>query len=401
MKKILLMLIALLLVSCSNNSSNELTLTEVKANSDVTILQDPVDIDLIESMWKFSDKFELLKTDENSVLSPVSIYSALSMLIPASGSTTKEELLNYLEISEDADLLSFFKKLNIMTKDFSSLLTNSIWIHDENQALIDEEIVNTLAQKYLASSHAINFRNSENSSKVISDFINEQTNGFLDVKLNLEESLDLLLLNTIYFKDSWQNEFLENGPIEFENIGQVNSVISTISWPKYYEDDNLQMVTKEFKNNNSILFIKPKDSIESIDSYVDVFNKLKDLEYESNLEVNLIMPEVDISSKYTDVNEVLKANGLNELMSETPDLSFYNDPNLSNVITQIIHEARIVVDKTGAEAAAYTSIGLETTSAEPIEKRKIDLVLDKPYIMVLLSQDQAPLFIVNVIDPTK
>lgn len=400
MKRIIIFLVAILLVSCSSSSVGQTTLKIVEPSDDLSILREEVNEDLIKSLWAFSDKVHVLSTDENMVYSPVSLYAALSMLIPASHDSTKEELLSFLELKDPSQLTLFFKRLNLMTDKFSNFISNSVWINGTSKDIIDMDIINELEETYLASSHLVDFNKTEETGKIISDFISEQTKGFLKPEYKPQEETDVMLLNTLYFKDSWVAEFGEADPINFKGVGEVPGFITLLESPIYHEDDEVQMVTKHFENGHSILFVKPKQGLSSISSYSELIEKLRQRNTDEKIEVELTMPEIEVSSNHDELLDHLRDNGLAELLSSNPNLSFYNNGQMSYV-NKIIQEAKIVVDKEGAEAAAYTIIETSPTSIEPEAKRKIEMILDEPYLMILMGNYEEPLFIVNIINPTK
>jgi Serine protease inhibitor len=110
------------------------------------------------------------------------------------------------------------------------------------------------------------------------------------------------------------------------------------------------------------------------------------------------MPEVDISSNFKELNKFLASLGFTELMSDAPYLSYIEGEETGMVINDIIQQARITVDREGAEAAAYTSIGVEETSI-PIIEEEIEMILDQPYVMVVLSPEYIPMFVSTVNNP--
>ena len=88
--------------------------------------------------------------------------------------------------------------------------------------------------------------------------------------------------------------------------------------------------------------------------------------------------------------------------AETADFSSLTDMSgeLELQLSQIDHTARITIDEDGYDAAAYTLISADTSSAEP-ESQPIDFVLDRPFLFVTLSPDGLPMFIGIVSQPNR
>lgn len=410
MKKIFFILIVCLLAGCDTSPASP-NITIQPNSLDKDIVMDETDPELVESISDFTVLTQdLLNTEENEVYSPLSLYVALSMLLPGTSETTHDELLEGLSISSREEfeemVQPLLKKNNILDndEDYASLLTNSIWLQDGREDF-DEDKLALLQDRYQAMHQFVDFKNETESKEMIEAFIDEQTNGFIkELDLNIEPSTVLLLLNTLYFKDQWYKEFTQETNFEFTNknneVKEIDGVVTTLKNPKYYQKDDLEMVTVPFLNGNQMLFIKP-DNIEQFfnqEKISDIYMILKESKQLEATDVQLTMPEVDISSSFTDLNEFLSTLGFSELMSDAPYLSYIEGQKNGMRISDIIQQARITVDREGAEAAAYTAIAVEETSVS-IDQEEIEMALDQPYVMVVLSSENIPMFVSTVLDP--
>ncbi|MEY8292209.1 serpin family protein [Carnobacteriaceae bacterium 52-44] len=412
MKKVFLILFLLILAGCDSSTPVSPNITIQPDNLDRDTLMEETDPELVDSLWEFTSLTqELLESEDNEVYSPLSLYLALSMLLPATSETTHDELLEGLSISStenfEENIQPLLKKNNILDdeEDYASLLTNSIWLQNDRDDY-DEEILEALENRYQTMHQFTDFKNEEATKEMIEAFIDEQTNGFIqELDLNIDSSTTLLLLNTLYFKDQWQEQFKQETEFEFttkdDKTIEVKGVMKKFENPKYYVEDDLEMVMIPFRNGNQMLFIKPED-IEHFfeqDKISDIHSTLENLEYSENTSVNLTMPEVDISSNFKELNKFLASLGFTELMSDAPYLSYIEGEETGMIINDIVQQARITVDREGAEAAAYTSIGVEETSI-PIIEEEIEMILDQPYVMVVLSPEYIPMFVSTVNNPT-
>jgi serpin B len=412
MKKVFLILFLLILAGCDSSTPVSPNITIQPDNLDRDTLMEETDPELVDSLWEFTSLTqELLESEDNEVYSPLSLYLALSMLLPATSETTHDELLEGLSISStenfEENIQPLLKKNNILDdeEDYASLLTNSIWLQNDRDDY-DEEILEALENRYQAMHQFTDFKNEEATKEMIEAFIDEQTNGFIqELDLNIDSSTTLLLLNTLYFKDQWQEQFKQETEFEFttkdDKTIEVKGVMKKFENPKYYVEDDLEMVMIPFRNGNQMLFMKPED-IERFfeqDKISDIHSLLENLEYSENTSVNLTMPEVDVSSNFKELNKFLASLGFTELMSDAPYLSYIEGEETGMIINDIVQQARITVDREGAEAAAYTSIGVEETSI-PIIEEEIEMILDQPYVMVVLSPEYIPMFVSTVNNPT-
>lgn len=411
MKKVFLILFLLILAGCDSSTPVSPNITIQPDNLDRDTLMEETDPELVDSLWEFTSLTqELLESEDNEVYSPLSLYLALSMLLPATSETTHDELLEGLSISStenfEENIQPLLKKNNILDdeEDYASLLTNSIWLQNDRDDY-DEEILEVLENRYQAMHQFTDFKNEEKTKELIEAFIDEQTNGFIqELDLNIDSSTTLLLLNTLYFKDQWQEQFKQETEFEFttkdDKTIEVKGVMKKFENPKYYVEDDLEMIMIPFRNGNQMLFIKPVyiEYFFEQDKISDIHSLLENLEYSENTSVNLTMPEVDVSSNFKELNKFLASLSFTELMSDAPYLSYIEGEETGMIINDIVQQARITVDREGAEAAAYTSIGVEETSI-PIIEEEIEMILDQPYVMVVLSPEYIPMFVSTVNNP--
>ena len=107
--------------------------------------------------------------------------------------------------------------------------------------------------------------------------------------------------------------------------------------------------------------------------------------------LNLKLPKFDVSSDI-DLSESFKAIGIeNAFNMGSADFSALTDQT-PVYISKINHAARAVIDEEGCKAAAFTVIEAPG-AAEPIERRIVDFVLDRPFIFIIESDVGQPLFI--------
>ncbi|MBQ1805223.1 MAG: hypothetical protein II010_04885, partial [Oscillospiraceae bacterium] len=66
---------------------------------------------------------------------------------------------------------------------------------------------------------------------------------------------------------------------------------------------------------------------------------------------------------------------------------------LPMAVTQVKHAARVTVNEDGCEAAAFTAIMVEATSAAPDSLPVFEMDLDRPFAFLITGVDGLPLFI--------
>ena len=118
--------------------------------------------------------------------------------------------------------------------------------------------------------------------------------------------------------------------------------------------------------------------------------------------VNLSLPKFDISAK-SSLRSSLQNLGVTEVFS--PLLADFSGmiPESNNVgnpyVDNIAHAARVAVDEEGVTAAAYTVILVAGAAAPDPNQKEIDLTFDRPFLFVVESRNNMPLFAGVVNDP--
>lgn len=402
MKRIVILMCLTLLTSCTTKPIENQQLSAIEVNEDFEVMRKEVKPEILESINSFVDKIDLLSKSENSVYSPISLYATLTMLIPALEGESKEQLLNFLELENGSGLGDLINKLNYTEFGITRLI-NSLWLNIKTKNY-NQNIVDELKSNYLASSHLVDFSEPTQAGKDISEYINKQTDDFLNVEYIPDPDTDVLLLNTLLFSNYWYSEFQEDEQmIDFKDVGEVKSVKSITDHASYYENDLVQMTRKNYMDGSSMLFIRPKNGLDSLPSYQDMMKWVKEFNYDINYELTFRMPEVEVSSNHDQIKSLLVENGLEKVLTdnlEVSELSFYDDGKTKNIVSKIVQQAKIKVDREGTIAGAFTVV--EAPGAQPPSiPEKVEITLDVPYMMVLLGVENVPLFIVNIIDPTK
>ena len=150
------------------------------------------------------------------MLSPVSVFMALSLAAECADGDTRCEILNalgvtYDELKTNSKLL--YRELNVEHGGGGLLetgttgrvdMTNSIWI-DEN-VTVKDDCINSLAQDYYCYSYRTDFaKKTDVANRAIRQFVKKQTKGLIDKKFLFTPETLFTLINTLYLKDVWNS----------------------------------------------------------------------------------------------------------------------------------------------------------------------------------------------------
>jgi len=350
----------------------------------------------------------------NRIYSPLNVYMALAMLAEVTDGESRAQLLDLL----GADSLETLRETAaaLWTVHYSddgwetSILASSLWLRDDDLADYDQATLDGLARYYYASA----FRGemgSEEYNNALQTWLNEQTGGLLEEQakgVELDPLTVLALATTVYYKGAWQDEFREGATREdifHAPTGDVTVDFMHQSFrTDYYTGDRFAAVRKTL-GSGSMLFLLPDEGVdpEALLSDPQAMDMLlhgsPDLDV-NHLTVNLALPKFDVSSDL-ELTEMLQALGVVDVfdggLSDFSPLA-ENADALGLAVSQVRHAARVKVDEEGCEAAAYTVIMVNATSAMP-DPEEVDFVLDRPFLFAITGSDGLPTFVGIVNNP--
>lgn len=349
----------------------------------------------------FADKINTyMPQNENYMFSPLSIKMALALAANGAVGDTKSEILAAADIS---DIDEFNTSAKEMIEKYNSAevlnvkVANSLWINSElTPYKFTEKFKSVAAEYYTAEAREV-----KNDSAVgeINAWVNEKTNGKITKLIDKADFLTMLV-NAVYFKGAWQNEFSERATRAdtFHNADGTTAeadFMNDTDWRRYAETNSLKMIELPYKNSvdkfsadNEYLGTDVYDDL-NISMYLVTGNDDIDVERELSAAiedglfertyVHLSMPKFEMEYS-VGMNEMLENMGIVTAFSaERADFSKMYD-GTSLCITDTMHKTYIKVDEKGTEAAAVTAIMMAGTSMPP---EPIELKLDNPFWFVI------------------
>lgn len=420
MKKIillLLMIFSVTLVSCSVEDDNYLDNAGVKKLNNVIYPEDNgeeviISEEAINKLYQFNDKVisGMFEENKNYVYSPLSIYMALSMLTEGSTNDCYDELSSLLGESDIALLRENMKKVfeatYTETDKTTVFMANSIWT--SNMYDIKDSYVNNLAKNYYAEALETDFTNSK-TPEAVAKWINDRTNNILGVKKEsfaFNQDTLLLLINTIYFKGQWRDQF-EKHQIS-EGIFKTNEGEESVNFlnhdvrTRFYQSSDYQMAEDYFEDGYKIVYILPTEgnditTLIKQDSFLEnAFASYK--EQSTYSYINLKVPKFETKNSY-DVLKSMRSLGVASMLIPSVETFKNIIDNQEVFVSGIKHEAGLSLDETGVEAAAYTAIQMDIESVEP--EATIYFHMDRPFAYVITDNNNLPLFVGVTLNPNE
>ncbi len=339
--------------------------------------------------------------EENVLLSPLSILTALAMTAEGAGGNTLTEMEEVLGL--DRDTLGAFLSayLPALPEGESYRLTaaNSIWLRDTDALQVKKDFLDTCARLYDASVHREAFDKS--TADEINDWVSDNTDGMIQKLLeDIPANVMLYLINALAFDAKWEKEYSEWQVREsdFTDLSgkRLDAKMMYSSEDLYVEsEDGVGFV--KFYQDRAYAFVGflPDEALTPDEWLASLTGEKLDALLASAKydEVNAALPAFT-SSYGVSLKDGLKKLGLTHLFDSSAcnltDMALSDSGNL--YVSNVLHKTFIDVSEQGTRAAAVTAVEVEAECA-PAEP-PINVILDRPFVYMILDwENRLPIFI--------
>lgn len=337
---------------------------------------------------------------ENLCFSPYSISTAFAMTYAGARGGTGLEMrwaLHYEAGIHGANRALANTLQNVPEGAGELRIANSIW--PAKRFALQRSFEEILRTDYLSEVRPQDYQRQPDRSRIaINDWVAEKTKDrILDILVpgSVRSDTKMVLVNAIYFKAPWMNQFSEGRTEEADfHVSaaeklKVQMMNNTNSF-EYAELDGAQVLRLPYRQGAfSMLLILPKEK-----------NELKALERKMTLEtinhyraeltdrrVDVFLPKFKVEQTF-DLIPALSELGVKSAFNPASANFSGISGNRDLFIDTAIHKAFIEVDENGTEAAAATAIAMRLTAARPSEPSDVAVFrADHPFIYII--QDDA------------
>ncbi|MEH2267026.1 MAG: serpin family protein [Nostoc sp.] len=404
-------------LGCSQVNSNKSALAQSSLPQPENPLQKKTvntDTKIVESSNKFGFKLfsEVLKNDrgeKNIFISPSSVAIALAMTYNGASGSTQQAMAKTLELQgmnlpeiNSSYAAALKQLLDNSDAKVQLKIANSLWANQD--VTFAPDFLKKTQDFYQAKVSNLNFKDAAASS-IINNWVKENTNGKINkIVETIEPNQVLFLINAIYFKGNWSNEFDKNQTAQYpfqitSGKRKQHPMMSQNGDYRYYESEQFQAVSLPYGKDGKVSFyiFLPKQNsnlkefyknlnVENWEKWMTQFNKQKGF---------IRLPRFKTDYEVT-LNDALKSLGMEE--------AFSNKANFSGMgknfaISQVKHKTFVEVNEEGTEAAAATSVGIVATSLRE-EAEPFRMIVDRPFFCVIRdNQTGNVLFMGSIIEP--
>lgn len=361
--------------------------------------------------WKLFQEIAADVTDENILISPLSILTALSVAANGANGGTVEEMLNVLGcagcilegLNEQTSALR-----GLMEEQSGSprLVSANGFFYDPEKLKVNETFLQALTDSYRAASQAHDFTHPATVG-LINDWVKENTGGKIDNIIDKIEPNELaFIINALHFKAEWDNGFHPNSIYSgvFLNAGHEEDTVYYLNQDWYHsiaKNENFNMVDLSFKDSTYTLsLIQPLGMLTQQANWISVLDEAMINSLWADLareRIDLSLPKFGIEYE-TELIDPLKRMGITSAFSpfEADFSSLGTSLNGGNMyISKAKHKAILKIDENGAEGGAVTALGIAWTSGPKVIK------FNKPFAVVLRHKETNTILFAGLInDPS-
>lgn len=395
---------------------------------------------------------ELLKrnfsTNENTLFSPVSIYTILSLLSNGADNNTKAQIndvlngfyqygdaivcYDYGPISTDSlnqyvyNYMEGLEGVSNAINDPPLELANSIWLRDDGRLKVEQDFINIGESFYNAGVFNEPFDSS--TLDKMNSWTNEKTKGRIsNIVDDIPYDAVVYLINALAFDGVWEDSYTKNDVSEgiFNNADGTESKVDymTSNESYYISDGYAEGFIKDYKGEKYIEYensyddggqvkcaesrycfaaLLPNEDIgleEYIERYFTAGTITDCIENAENVSVHASMPKFSYDTSML-LNETFDSFGMTDMFdSSKADFSKLGTSYAGNLyVSRVIHKTYITVDENGTKAAATTAVEIFDEACIE-ESFAATVVLDRPFVYVIYDkQEKIPVFIGTVVD---
>ncbi|XP_028434746.1 serpin A3-1-like [Perca flavescens] len=343
---------------------------------------------------------------QNIIFSPFCVSTALAALsVGAQGQTYrqlfsglgfKSSLLTQTDV--DQAFQRFLQRANNTSQEDSSEWT-AMFV--ANRFKPKPKFLQTLKQSYFTDGFNVDFTKATESADTINKYVEEKTNGKIDKLVeNLDPNTVMYLISYIYYRGKWATPFdpelTEQDDFNVDENTKVPVLMMNLEYSFYtYHDDKLKTTVLQllFNSSYSMLLMLP-DVMATLEKAICPNLVTKWLKAMRPRRYNLYIPKFSIKTSYN-LNDVLSEMGMTGM--------FHGGANLRGIserqglaVSNVVHQATLDVDETGAEASAATGLGFERLAVIQVSVLKFN----RPFMVIIERNTKEIFFLGRIINPT-
>ncbi|HEX2703331.1 MAG TPA: serpin family protein, partial [Solirubrobacteraceae bacterium] len=288
-------------------------------------------------------------------------------------------------------------------------VANALWT--QSGLALQPPFVSTLTNDFGAPPESTNFASDPAAAlRAINSWVSEHTDALIPALLgpgSITPQTAFVLANAIYLKAHWQNPFAASSTQPAAFTTPDGSVVRVPFMNEhgvtydYAGGENYQAVELPYSSSSlSLLAILPRGTTLAHFERGLGANVLATIVHHLGPQsVNLSMPKLDLSSQ-EELNGPLQKLGMTDAFGPAADFRGVTTQR-SLYISLVEHAAVLKVDEQGTVAAGASAV-ISPTTAVPVPREPVSVILNRPYLMLLRDDASGNiLFVARVDNPAQ
>ncbi len=396
---------------------------KTKNNVDISYNGQPCEMDekFTDAGLKFSfDLFAKIfdgNKQSNLFISPYSVFHALLLARSGAQDDTLKAMDETLGLSglEALTIYESVTKLNSMTQKADPekvelSVANSLWLKKGDLKFLDEFI--SVNKKYFdAEVSMLDFDPA--AVATMNKWVSDKTRGRItDILKEISPDAIAFLINAIYFKGKWSNEFdkaLTKEDVFTTAAGAKikHSMMSDEGSFFYHEDEDVQLISLPYGNGTISMYVflpAEKSGLEKFQKTLNFETWKKYMGLMQKKTGKIVLPRFKMDYSVS-MSDTLKAMGMglafDELKANFRKIAI-PPPNYNICISRVIHKAFVEVNEEGTEAAAATVVEMSRPGSAPGPEppKPFEMIVNRPFLFTIVNnQTHSILFIGTIAEP--
>lgn len=342
---------------------------------------------------------------ENTLISPFSVLSALSMTANGADGDTLKQMEDVFGLSLD-ELNDYFRTY-ISDEQDAVTIANSLWLKDQDKLPVSPDFTQAVTDYY--QSEIFEEPMDESTLSKINSWVDENTDGMIQEILDkIQPGTLMYLVNALTFQAKWEEVYEDTdvyqGVFTDEDGNELDTDMMRSTESVWLDGADAEGFMKFYEGGRYAFAALLPDEGVSLDDYVDSLTgseisdiiESRDAGYTVHAEIPKFRSETDV-----ELPDVLKEMGITDAFSDRADFSrmYDTEGNPGVQISEVIHKTFIEVNEQETKAAAATAVGIVETSLAIDDTEKY-ISLNRPFLYMLVDCDEnIPLFIGTVYAP--
>lgn len=324
----------------------------------------------------------------NTMISPISFYSAMSLAALGTSGQTEAEAIRALGWGgmSRSEVLAGLKALMEVAENgdpkAQSRIANSLWLADNFR--VNQGYLTDARSSLGAQAESLNFRRPA-AAKRVNEWVSKETNGRIPKLFDtIPAEVRSVLVNAIWFKGQWKTPF-EKGetkprPFTLSDGKVIQAPAMNLQETLLYAEDGLaQYVAIPYGQGRfSMIVGLPKGQASPRRALTQAMTKTPSL---GRALVTLQLPKWTSKFRLDDAIPLLRKAGFSRIFNER-QAQFRRMTPEGVFLQKVVHESWIQVDEEGTEAAAATG-GLIMPTSVPVQPREVRFLVDRPFFYLI------------------